>query len=86
MPGMNSGINVSDPTVVAAFKTALVHQGLPLPPLPPRTATLAPGPGGTADALAVRRGTLTVWQHVPGGPAWAKVQVLNVPIQYGSSS
>ena len=59
---------------------------LPLPPLPPRTATLAPGPGGTADALAVQGGTLTVWQHVPGGPAWAKVQVVNVPIQYGSSS
>src|SRR5579862_3381077 len=28
MPGMNSGINVGDPTVVAAFKAALVHQGL----------------------------------------------------------
>jgi cytochrome oxidase Cu insertion factor (SCO1/SenC/PrrC family) len=28
MPGMNSGINVGDPTVVAAFKTALLHQGL----------------------------------------------------------
>ena len=28
MPGMNSGINVSDPTVVAAFRAALVHQGL----------------------------------------------------------
>ena len=28
MPGMNSGINISDPTVVAAFKAALVHQGL----------------------------------------------------------
>jgi cytochrome oxidase Cu insertion factor (SCO1/SenC/PrrC family) len=28
MPGMNSGLNLSDPTVVAAFKTALVHQGL----------------------------------------------------------
>jgi hypothetical protein len=28
MPGMNSGLNVSDPTVVAAFKAALVHQGL----------------------------------------------------------
>jgi cytochrome oxidase Cu insertion factor (SCO1/SenC/PrrC family) len=28
MPGMNSGINVNDPTVVAAFKAALVHQGL----------------------------------------------------------
>jgi cytochrome oxidase Cu insertion factor (SCO1/SenC/PrrC family) len=28
MPGMNSGINVSDPTVVAAFQSALLHQGL----------------------------------------------------------
>jgi cytochrome oxidase Cu insertion factor (SCO1/SenC/PrrC family) len=28
MPGMNSGINASDPTVVAAFRAALVHQGL----------------------------------------------------------
>jgi cytochrome oxidase Cu insertion factor (SCO1/SenC/PrrC family) len=28
MPGMNSGVNISDPTVVAAFKTALLHQGL----------------------------------------------------------
>ena len=28
MPGMNSGLNVNDPTVVAAFRAALVHQGL----------------------------------------------------------
>jgi cytochrome oxidase Cu insertion factor (SCO1/SenC/PrrC family) len=28
VPGMNSGINISDPTVVAAFKAALLHQGL----------------------------------------------------------
>ena len=28
MPGMNSGVNVNDPTVVAAFKAALVHQGI----------------------------------------------------------
>jgi cytochrome oxidase Cu insertion factor (SCO1/SenC/PrrC family) len=28
MPGMNSGLNVSDPTVVAAFKSALLNQGL----------------------------------------------------------
>lgn len=59
---------------------------LPLPPLPPGTATLAPGPGGAADALAVHGGTLTVWQHAPGGTAWAKAQVVNVPIPYGSSS
>ena len=28
MPGMNTGLNTSDPTVVAAFKHALVHQGI----------------------------------------------------------
>jgi cytochrome oxidase Cu insertion factor (SCO1/SenC/PrrC family) len=28
MPGMNSGVNVNDPVVVAAFKAALLHQGL----------------------------------------------------------
>jgi cytochrome oxidase Cu insertion factor (SCO1/SenC/PrrC family) len=28
MPGMNSGINANDPTVTAAFRAALVHQGL----------------------------------------------------------
>jgi cytochrome oxidase Cu insertion factor (SCO1/SenC/PrrC family) len=28
MPGMNSGLDISDPTVVAAFKAALLHQGL----------------------------------------------------------
>jgi cytochrome oxidase Cu insertion factor (SCO1/SenC/PrrC family) len=28
MPGMNSGINVNDPVVIAAFKSALVHQGI----------------------------------------------------------
>ncbi len=28
MPGMNSGLNVGDPTVVAASRSALLHQGL----------------------------------------------------------
>src|SRR5579862_9823648 len=28
MPGMNSGVNVNDPVVVAAFKSALLHQWL----------------------------------------------------------
>ncbi len=28
MPGMNSGLNVDDPTVIAAFRAALLHQGL----------------------------------------------------------
>ena len=28
MPGMNSGLNVGDPTVVAAFRSALLHQAI----------------------------------------------------------
>jgi cytochrome oxidase Cu insertion factor (SCO1/SenC/PrrC family) len=28
MPGMNSGVNPNDPTVIAAFKAALAHQGI----------------------------------------------------------
>ena len=58
----------------------------PLPPLPPGTATLAPGPGGAADALAVNHATLTVWRLAPGGAAWVKAQAIRVPILYGSSS
>ncbi|MDA8319001.1 MAG: hypothetical protein M0030_04175 [Actinomycetota bacterium] len=57
-----------------------------LPTLPSGTATLAPGPGGQADALAVQRAALTVWQLRPGSTAWAKAQEISVPIQYGSSS
>ena len=56
-----------------------------LPALPAGTATLAPGSGsGGYDALAVSGSRLTVWRLA--GAAWAKVQVINVPIQYGSSS
>ena len=58
----------------------------PLPALPPGTATLAPGPGSTTQALAVDRGTLTIWQHTPGQAAWTTAQVLTVSIPYGSSS
>ena len=28
MPGMNSGLSPADPTLVAAFRSALLHQGL----------------------------------------------------------
>jgi hypothetical protein len=58
----------------------------PLPPLPPGTTTLAPGPGGAADALAVNRGTLTIWQLAPGGATWTRAQAIHVLIPYGSSS
>jgi hypothetical protein len=51
---------------------------------PGRTATLAPEPGGWYDALAVSGSTLTVWRLTT--TAWVKVQLINVPIEYGSSS
>jgi hypothetical protein len=57
-----------------------------LPALPAGTATLALQPGGAVDALAVRAAKLTVWQLQPGGAGWTAQQVINVPIQYGSSS
>ena len=72
MPGMNSGLNVSDPAVVAAFKAALVHQGLiallifallGLAWVTVRTWTpAAAGRPGQRPARAARR-----WPSPPGG-------------------
>jgi hypothetical protein len=56
-----------------------------LPALPPGTATLAPGPAGRWDALAVHGTRLAVWQLPPGHPAWATTQIISVFIQFGSS-
>jgi len=50
---------------------------------PAGTGTLAPGTGGSYDALAVTGSRLTVWRLAQG--AWAKVQQVTVPLQYGSS-
>jgi hypothetical protein len=65
---------------------AASSQWRPLPALPPGTATLAPGPRGQVDALAVHRTRLTVWHLAPGATTWAKAQVISIPIQFGSSS
>jgi hypothetical protein len=56
-----------------------------LPAVPPGTAALAFGPGGGFDALAVSGSNLAVWQLGPGATAWTRGQVINVPIEYGSS-
>ena len=56
-----------------------------LPAVPPGTAALAPGPGGGFDALAVSGSKLTVWRLDQGATAWTRAQVINVPIEYGSS-
>jgi hypothetical protein len=57
----------------------------PLPALPPGTATLAPGPAGGWDALAVHGAKLAIWQLQPGSAAWAATQTITVPIVFGSS-
>lgn len=62
------------------------QQWLLLPPVPAKTAVLAAGPDGATDALAVSGETLTVWQLPKLSTVWSKVQTINVPIQYGSSS
>ena len=54
--------------------------------LPSGTQALAMGTGGQVEALASRRSILTVWATGPAAAGWAKEQVINVPIQYGSSS
>ncbi len=65
MPGMNSGLSPADPTLVAAFRSALLHQGaialliivfLGLAWATARTWRRPP-PGGQAEAGANRAGT-----------------------------
>jgi hypothetical protein len=56
-------------------------------PAPPQTtATVAFLPDGTVDALAVHNVFLTVWALSSGTGSWVKNQVLDVPVQFGSSS
>ena len=57
----------------------------PLPALPHGRAITLALPAGTTYALAARARTLTVWQLASGPARWARTQVINVPIQYGSS-
>jgi hypothetical protein len=84
MPGMNSGLNSNNPVLVAAFRAALLHQGIiALPALPRWMATLALGPGGRVDAIAAHLGTFADWRL--SAAAWSKVQTVQVTIPYGSS-
>jgi hypothetical protein len=55
-----------------------------LPEVPAGTAVLAAGPDGSTEALAAVGGDLNVWQL--SGATWRRVQTIDVPIQYGSSS
>ncbi len=53
--------------------------------LPAGTATVTLDPAGGFSALAVHRAKLIVWHLKSGAASWHTTQVLNVPIQFGSS-
>jgi hypothetical protein len=57
----------------------------PLTALPARTATLVAGPDSDVEALASTGATLSVWRLAAGATAWSRVQVIKVPIPFGSS-
>jgi hypothetical protein len=69
----------------AAVVTSAAGSWQQLPVLPPDTATLAPGPSGGWNALAAHGTQVTIWQAAPGARAWARAQVIKVPVPYGSS-
>jgi hypothetical protein len=52
--------------------------------VPPVTVRLAPKPSGAYEALSVSGSVLTVWRL--GAGTWIKVQVIVVPLNYGSSA
>ena len=56
-----------------------------LPRPPSGAAALAFGPAGSVDALAAGGSRLTVWRLARGSASWRQVQVLHVPVAYGSS-
>ena len=57
-----------------------------LPPPPPRTATVAFGPSAPPDALVANGTKFSAWSLKAGSKRWAEDQVMDVAIQYGSSS
>jgi hypothetical protein len=83
-PGGTIAVITTSGSAAAMTSPSQGWQSLPRPPA--RTVTLAPASGGAAiEALAVNRGTLTVWQLAPDRASWRQIQQLKVPIQYGTS-
>ena len=71
MPGMNSGINATDPTVTAAFRAALAHQGLIALAIVVLIALLWAASKAwlppRAQATAAGRGAGLAWSAEPAG-------------------
>lgn len=78
-----AGVVLSGNRAEALTRAGAAWQSLPA--LPPGTATLAARPAGGFDALAVHHTRLTIWRLRSGAATWHTTQVINVPIQFGSS-
>ena len=68
--------------VVSRGSSAWQH----LPPPPAGTETVAFGTARPVTALAAGATVLTVWSLRSASGPWVKIQTINVPIQFGSSS
>lgn len=75
---------LSDGRAVTVSGPGAAWRDLPDPPA--GTSVLAALPGGALDALAVAGAKLTVFRLTGPTGAWTQTQVIQVPIQYGSSS
>jgi hypothetical protein len=86
-PAASDGIFVLIKTSSGADRLAVASgpgggwRNLPTPPA--GTSTVAFGPGSSVDALSVRESVLTVWSLT--AQRWTRGQVIDVPIEYGSS-
>jgi hypothetical protein len=80
-PGGASGIIINSSR--GATLTGRGASWRALPALPRGTATLALGPAGQADAIAVHNGTFADWRL--GSSGWTPAQTIQVTIPYGSS-
>ena len=89
-PGPGKDVFVLLRDAFGADRLALAQHGSSswqqLPPPPPRTATVAFGPSAPPDALVANGTKFSAWSLDVGSKRWAEDQVMDVALQYGSSS
>jgi hypothetical protein len=89
-PDGSTGLFVLESSTGASHSIAIVsgpgENWRRLPSPPSNTETLVFGPGNTVDALTVNDITFTDFELAAGGASWTEAQVMNVPIEFGSSS
>ena len=67
MPGMNSGLNATDPVVVAAFRAALIHQGIVALLIFLLVSAVWAGAGGWFTPMSGAAGRAAAWAAEPSG-------------------